>query len=120
MQDNLLFYRKQVARTKLKEYPLFNDFDDYGRLKPVCTRNKFYEVNKICCGDNFQVFLTNNGDLYTCGSNKFGQLGTQEDSDEDHGAGSGDEQEEGQDKTEEDNEVSMFMDAELQKKVESL
>lgn len=99
-----------------KQYPLFNDYDDYGRLKAVCAKNATYEVNQICCGDNFQLFLTNNGGLYSCGSNKFGQLGTREDSDLE--AGSGEEENKGDE--DDDNDVSLFMNADLKKKVDGL
>ena len=47
------------------------------------------------CGENFQLFLTNSGHAYSCGSNKFGQLGTEEDS-EDEGS-DGDDKKKGAD-----------------------
>ena len=39
-----------------------------------------YEITNVQCGDNSQLFLTNNGELYSCGSNRYGQLGTEDDS----------------------------------------
>ena len=39
-----------------------------------------YEITNVQCGDNFQLFLTNNCELYSCGSNRYGQLGTEDDS----------------------------------------
>lgn len=35
-----------------------------------------YEIKQVTCGENFQLFLTNVGEVYSVGSNKFGQLGT--------------------------------------------
>ena len=46
------------------------------RLKPIFVKYDIpFEINQLVCGENFQIFLTNNGELWTCGSNKFGQLG---------------------------------------------
>ena len=71
-----VFFCHTKAKTRLKEYPLFNDYDEVGRLRPVFNKDAPYEVNQLACGDNFQLFLMNNGLLYSCGSNKVGQLGT--------------------------------------------
>ena len=30
-----------------------------------------YEITNVQCGDNSQLFLTNNGELYSCGSNRY-------------------------------------------------
>lgn len=76
IKDAPVFFCHTKAKTRLKEYPLFNDYDEVGRLKPVFNKDLPYEVNQLACGDNFQLFLMNNGDLYSCGSNKVGQLGT--------------------------------------------
>lgn len=59
-------------------YALFNDYDDCGRLKPVTTDRPF-EVIQVACGYNFQVFLQNDGQVFSAGSNKYGQLGTEPD-----------------------------------------
>tara|TARA_B110000259_G_scaffold188116_1_gene245048 strand:+ start:3285 stop:3818 length:534 start_codon:yes stop_codon:yes gene_type:complete len=32
-------------------------------------------IEKISCGSNYNLFLTGNGDVYSCGDNYFGQLG---------------------------------------------
>jgi hypothetical protein len=48
LKDPITFFRIQIAKTVLKQYPLFNDYDDYGKLKAVCTRSYnggSYEVN---------------------------------------------------------------------------
>jgi len=113
-----VFFKKQVARTELKRYPLFDDYDEHGKLKVVYHKDDMYEINQICCGENFQIFLTNDGDLYACGSNKCGQLGAEEDSDQ--GDRSGDDQSEGLGDEEADGDESLFMNAELQKKYASL
>lgn len=62
-------------------------------MKAVCTRTYnggSYEVNQVGCGENFQLFLTNSGYAFSCGSNKFGQLGTESDSDDEGSSGSDD------------------------------
>ena len=65
----------------MKQYPLFDDYDEYGKLKPIVTTGKMkdqpYEITHVACGDNFQLFLTNNGEVYSVGANKFGQLGVE-------------------------------------------
>lgn len=73
MQNCPTFYCVQKVKDNEKIYPLFNEFDEYGKLKPLI--NKLYEVQQVACGDNFQIFLDNVGELWSCGSNKCGQLG---------------------------------------------
>lgn len=34
-----------------------------------------HTTKKIGCGDNFTVLLNNNGEMYTCGSSEYGQIG---------------------------------------------
>ena len=118
LKDPITFFRIQIAKTVLKQYPLFNDYDDFGKLRAVCTRswgNGSYEVNQIGCGENFQLFLTNSGHLYSCGSNKFGQLGTEEES--------GDEEGEDEDKKkgdDDDLDEANYMPEQIQKKLGAL
>jgi alpha-tubulin suppressor-like RCC1 family protein len=53
-----------------KKYPLFDEYlsyKSYGKLAPVCLKDIPYEVVQIAAGENFQMFLTNNGELYSCG-----------------------------------------------------
>jgi alpha-tubulin suppressor-like RCC1 family protein len=60
------------------------------------------------------VFLTNSGHAFSCGSNKFGQLGTEEDTDE--GGGSSDD--EGKKAGDEDElDEGMYMPEEIQKRL---
>lgn len=77
------FFCNTVIKTIMKQYPLFDDYDEYGILKSICTNGKVkdvpYEVTHVACGDNFQLFLTNNGEVYSVGANKFGQLGVERD-----------------------------------------
>lgn len=40
-----------------------------------------FEVLQVSCGSNFELFLTNGGEVFSCGANKYGQLGTEKDSD---------------------------------------
>jgi alpha-tubulin suppressor-like RCC1 family protein len=74
------FCNTQVA-TIIKQYPLFDDYDEFSKLRSLYAKDDPYEINQIVCGDNFQLFLTNNGQLYSTGSNNFGQLGLEHDVD---------------------------------------
>lgn len=91
-----VFYKKRVAKTVIKQYPLFDDYDGFCKLKSVCDKQVFFEVNQIVCGDAFQLFLTNHGQLYSCGSNKYGMLGICDDEASDSSDG-GDDSDEGGD-----------------------
>ena len=46
-------------------------------------KNNWGEITQIACGENYQMFVSNFGELYGCGSNKNGQLGCETDSDQD-------------------------------------
>ncbi|KAG8438421.1 hypothetical protein GDO86_008920, partial [Hymenochirus boettgeri] len=41
----------------------------------LCTAIVNLHVSKVACGWNFTIILTNNGELLSCGSNNFSQLG---------------------------------------------
>ena len=47
------FFRHKMAKTELKKYPLFNDYDEFGKLVPVITKNIPYEIISVNCGENF-------------------------------------------------------------------
>ena len=117
LKDVPLFFCYQTAKTVMKQYPLFNLYNDYGRIKPVYNKGKAYEINQVRCGENFQLFLTNNGELYSCGSNKNGQLGIEnDDEDEDE-----DEEEEGShEEGETPGDETAFLPKHLQKKIVDL
>ena len=92
-------------------YPLFKLYDEFGKLKPVFGDPETnYEVNQVQCGENFQVFLTNKGEVYTCGSNKFGQLGLEKDSDDEEGDEEGKEEDELDVTPDDDPELTAFID----------
>ena len=84
--EQVQFFCNRVVKTLQKQYPLFDDYDDFSRVKKIFTQNQPYEINQIRCGNNFQLFLTNNGEVYACGSNKLGQLGLESDSDAEDGS----------------------------------
>jgi alpha-tubulin suppressor-like RCC1 family protein len=75
LPKNLQFFCNTVKKAVAKVYPLFDDYDEYGKLKPTYTKDDPYEVNQVACGVDFQLLLSNNGVLYSSGSNKYGQLG---------------------------------------------
>lgn len=105
------FFRHQIAKTEIRQYPLFADFDEFTNLKPIVAKNDTkigsYEIKQVKCGENFQVFLTNTGEVYTCGSNKFGQLGTyKRKGAKKEGNGDDDDEEEEDNEDEEDGEES--------------
>mmetsp|Transcript_22744 Transcript_22744/g.35023 ORF Transcript_22744/g.35023 Transcript_22744/m.35023 type:complete len:153 (-) Transcript_22744:4878-5336(-) len=53
IRDSPKYFSYQTAITIMKKYPLFNDYNDWGKLKPIFTKNKPYEVNMVCCGEAF-------------------------------------------------------------------
>ena len=67
-----LFFKNKIAQTELKQYHLFDDYDEYGTLNPVMMKNNWGEITQIACGENYQMFVSNFGELYGCGSNKYG------------------------------------------------
>jgi len=87
----ITFFQHKIVKTIMKQYPLFDDYDDFAKLKPVFHKDLPFEINQVKCGQNFAMFLTNNGELFATGSNKFGQLGTENDSGEEEEQGEGEE-----------------------------
>ena len=77
--------------------------------------NQWGEINQICCGENYQCFLSNYGELYCCGSNKFGQLGCETDSDEE-----GSDKENGDGSSEDSSDDALVIPKDLNKKIHSL
>lgn len=98
----------------MEQFDLFNDFDELLKIKPVFRKNQPYEVLQVRCGLNFELFLTNNGEVYSCGANKYGQLGTEKDSEDDEE----NEEEPGAQQHEENDKNQM--DAELKKRIRGL
>jgi alpha-tubulin suppressor-like RCC1 family protein len=47
------FYRYQVQKVQIKQYSLFNDYDDLIKLKPIFKQDLPFEINYIACGENF-------------------------------------------------------------------
>jgi len=78
----LKFFCNTVKKAIEKIYPLFEDYDELNKLSPVYAKDDLYEINQIVCGYNFQLFLSNNGHLFSTGSNKTGQLGIGNDDEE--------------------------------------
>lgn len=96
LKSKIKFYKHKMIKIETKKYEIFDDYDDYGKLKKVWHRDSPFEITQIRCGNNFQVFLTCNGELYTTGSNVCGQLGLdQEESEDDDEDEETDEEEEG-------------------------
>jgi alpha-tubulin suppressor-like RCC1 family protein len=46
------FCNTQVA-TIIKQYPLFDDYDEFSKLRSLYAKDDPYEINQIVCGDNF-------------------------------------------------------------------
>ena len=69
------FYCNTVKKAVAKVYPLFEEYDEHCKLKPMYLRDDPYEIVSVACGYNFQIMLSNNGQIFSTGSNKQGQLG---------------------------------------------
>lgn len=63
---NIIGYLKNLHNTQNQDSFMPNIFDGY------CCKRLF---TKISCGGNFLVALTQDGEVFTAGSNNFGQLG---------------------------------------------
>ncbi len=48
-----VFFRHIMAKIVYKQYPLFNEYDQYGKLNAVCKKKYAFEINQVKCGDNF-------------------------------------------------------------------
>ena len=70
--EKVIFFCKDQLDTEIRQFPLFDDYNEYGRLKAQIKKNVPYECVSIKCGFNFELFLMNNGDVYSCGANKYG------------------------------------------------
>ena len=44
-RHKIRFFLHKVIQTITKQYPLFDDYDEYSKLKPVFTKNLPFEVN---------------------------------------------------------------------------
>ena len=112
------FFCFQLAKKITKEYPLFRDYTEGGKLKALIDKPFAFEVTQVKCGESFQLFLTNNGEVYACGSNKFGQLGLEEDSDSEESESSSSEEEEQED--DEPIEGQLPISKKIEKKIKDL
>jgi hypothetical protein len=53
IQKGLKFYTNSVKKAVAKVYPLFEEYDELGKLKAVYSKDDPYEINLIACGYNF-------------------------------------------------------------------
>lgn len=79
------FYKDQVALNELRTYPMFKEYDEFAMLKPVILKDNWGEIIQICCGENYTIMLSNFGELFACGSNQYGQLGCESESEGEDG-----------------------------------
>ena len=47
------FFQHKEVQTITKQYALFEDYDEIGKLVPILKKNIAYEITQICCGNNF-------------------------------------------------------------------
>jgi len=47
------FFCNTQVTTIIKQYPLFDDYDEFSKLRPLYVKDDPYEINQIVCGDNF-------------------------------------------------------------------
>ena len=57
----LKFYCNTVKKAVARVYPLFEEYDEHCKLKPMYLRDDPYEIVSVSCGYNFQIMLSNNG-----------------------------------------------------------
>ena len=85
---------------------MFKDYDEYGMLKPVISRDNWGEIIQICCGENYTTMLSNYGELFSCDSNQYGQLGCESES-------GGEDDEKDDEKSEDSSDEDMVIPKEL-------